>query len=51
MTQFYIYDEEELSSSSLRLNCKFERILFECFKVIGVGGDDGIDFINARFFC
>jgi hypothetical protein len=52
---FYIYDETELSSSSssLRLNCKLEIILFECLKVIGVGDDSGggIDFINARFCC
>jgi hypothetical protein len=49
------YTEEELSSSSLKLNCKFERILLECFEIIGGEEEDdvgrGIDLIKARFCC
>lgn len=42
-----------LSSSSLKLNCKFERTLFERFKVFrgGDDDDDGTDCNNERFCC
>ncbi len=45
------YDEDELSSSSLKLNWKFECILFDCLRILeGIDGG-GMDCINARFCC